>query len=295
MPAPIVLFVFNRPELTMQTLESLENNFLSDESTLYVYADGPKVNSSSTALDAIAKVRSIVKGRQWCKEVILVESKINRGLAESVITGVTEVVNRHGKVIVLEDDLLISPYFLRYMNDGLSAYEDAPNVYAINGYMFDIKTDQVRTFLSPLATSTLGWGTWKDRWAAFGRETPCKDIIQNNRFIRARFNIADYDYASMLNNENSWGIRWYYSVFMRNGLGLFTTKSLIKHIGWGHDATHAKDEYEQMELFTDFMPVTNDNVIDWQIHEKLTDYFVKPMSKRSFAKRVIARVRGHLS
>src|SRR5215211_27101 len=109
--APVVLFVYNRPVHTLRTLKALKKNHLADESRLYVYCDGPKTNATEEERENINKVRSIVKQEKWCREVHVAESETNNGLAASIIKGVTEIVNRYGKVIVLEDDLETSPGF----------------------------------------------------------------------------------------------------------------------------------------------------------------------------------------
>jgi hypothetical protein len=271
--APIVLFVYNRPAETRQTLEALAENHLADESVLYVFADGPKEDASPEQCKSIDEVRALVQSRRWCKEVILYESKRNNGLANSVIRGVTEIAGRHGKIIVLEDDIITSPFFLTYLNEGLEVYKDARHVYAINGYMFPIETQRIDTFLSPLATSTWGWATWADRWKAFETEPSAVQIIQSNHFLRSRFNVGDYNYADMLNNRNSWGIRWYYSVFRRNGLGLFPTRSLCYNIGFGENATHTKTEMAQSAIYKDALSVELKDAIDLEMQAKLFDHF----------------------
>jgi len=193
--APIVLFVYNRPWHTRQTLEALAANFLADQSELFVFADGPKPEASRNDLDKIQEVRKIVKEKPWCKNVQLIESEVNKGLAQSVITGVTQIINQYGCIIVLEDDLIISPWFLTYMNEGLELYQTASNVYSINGYMFPIETDRTDTVLLPY-TSTWGWGTWKNKWKTFDFGMSLKEQIILNTHLKARFNLADYDYSS---------------------------------------------------------------------------------------------------
>lgn len=283
MTAPIALFVYNRPHYTEQTLESLAANDLATESHLIVYCDGPKSGASEEDLAAIREVRKIVRKKMWCGRVTIHESDRNKGLADSIVAGVTEVVNQYGKVIVIEDDLLFSKYFLRFMNDGLTLYLDMKNVYSINGYMFAIDAPEVKTFLSPLGTSTLGWGTWQDRWQAFKTEIDSRnrEIIINNKFVRSRFNIADYDYTSMMDSRTSWGIRWYYSVFLRNGLGLFVSHSLVKHIGWGPGATNAPNEYQQAEPYEENVKVKLHTNIDLEMHERILKYFMRPAATTS--------------
>ncbi len=271
---------------TLRTLEALAKNELADESVLYVFSDGPKEKASEKDLQSIHEVRRLVNCCEWFKEVILFESEKNNGLANSIIKGVTEIVNKHGKVIVLEDDIVTSRYFLKFLNDGLDVYEATSQVYAINSYMFPIQTERIDTFLSPLATTSWGWATWKEKWGAFQRETPYKWLIQSNRFLRARFNLADSDLTYMLDNTNSWAIRWYYSVFIRNGLGLFPTKSLSKHIGFGEVATHTKTEFDQMEIYQEAIEIVNQNQIDFELHEKVLDYFTKTPKKLKLRQRI---------
>jgi len=274
--APIVLFVFKRPDHTMRTLDALQKNDLASDSVLYVYQDGPGENASAADLQKMNDVTKIFKDLNGFRKVVFTKRERNLGLASNVIDGITEVVRKHQKVIVLEDDILTSRYFLKYLNDGLELYEDMKNVYAVNSYMFPIATEEATTFLSPLATSTWGWATWADRWACFEIVPENKKMIQQNKFLRARFNLADYNYADMLNNQNSWGIRWYYSVFMRNGLGLFPTRTLSVNIGFDNEATHTRSELKQMELFTEMIELEKQDQINLNFHRLLLDYFSVP-------------------
>ena len=144
--APIILFVYNRPWHTERTLQALKLNHLANQSKLYVYCDGPKADASEETRKKIDEVRALVANGDWCKEVILRERNENRGLAANVIEGITEVINEHGRVIVLEDDLITAPYFLTYCNEGLDLYKDVSNVYSINGYQFPMQVDEADTF-----------------------------------------------------------------------------------------------------------------------------------------------------
>ena len=247
--APIVLFVFNRPWHTLKTLEALSKNKLADHSELFVYCDGPKNNSSEAELVNISEVRQIVQQKKWCEKVNVIISDTNKGLSSSVINGVTEIVNRFGRIIVLEDDLVTSPWFLTFMNEGLEMYSSNQNIYSINGYMFDIdfKT-KFDTFLCPWATTSWGWSTWSESWACLTSDLKYKDIIQNNDFLSKRFNLGDYDYCSMLNNNNSWAIKWYYSVFLKNGLGVFPTDTLVQNIGFDGSGVHKDDFLNKIVL-----------------------------------------------
>ena len=271
--APIALFVYNRPQLTEQTLQALSKNELANESLLYVFADGPKNKATQDELEKIAEVERVVKSKPWAKEIIFIKSSINKGLAQSVVAGITQIVTQHGRVIVLEDDILTSPYFLAFLNDGLEVYKNQSNVYAINSYMFPVETKEITTFLSPIATTSWGWATWADRWGCFQLEPSDKKLIQENTVISTRFNLGRHCHSYMLDNLNSWAIRWYYSVFARNGLGLFPSKSLSLNIGFGESATHTKKEFMQMELYNHPIPVALQSEINFKYLDLIIHYF----------------------
>ena len=136
--APIIVFAYNRPYHLRQTLEALSENDLSDQSNLIIFCDGPKNNASPEQLEAIKEVRSIAHAKKWCKKVIVEESEYNKGLADSIVNGVSSVVEEYGRVIVLEDDIVTSRGFLKYMNDALELYEHDDQVMHISGYMYPL-------------------------------------------------------------------------------------------------------------------------------------------------------------
>lgn len=248
MPAPIVLFCYNRPSHTEQTLIALSNNSLANQSQLIVFCDGPKENASAEQRSKIETVRTLVKSKQWCKEVIVYENEVNKGLADSVIEGVTQMVNKYGKVIVLEDDLITSKGFLKYMNDGLNKYEDCENVMQVSAHCFPAKNISKRnqSFFLPLTTSW-GWGTWKRAWDKFDAQATDYELLKTDVDLKDRFNLNNsYPYANMLIHQmeikdiDSWAIRWWWSVFKLNGLVLFPDRSLVKNIGFGEEGTHTK-------------------------------------------------------
>ena len=123
--APILLFVYNRPEHTRRCIESLLKNSLASESPLFIYADGAK---DSAQQEAVNEVRNYIRTIQGFQQITLMERNENWGLARNIIDGVTTQVNQYGKVIVLEDDLVVAPYFLQFMNDALETYKDEPNI-----------------------------------------------------------------------------------------------------------------------------------------------------------------------
>jgi GT2 family glycosyltransferase len=233
--APIVLFVYNRPDHTRKTLESLMRNTLADRSELIIYADGPKQHATAAEVDTILNVRKIIRAYKWCKEVHITEATTNKGLARSIIEGVTETVNRFGKVIVLEDDLVLSVGFLQYMNDALDMYQEEDKVMHISGYMFPIRAKLPETFFYN-STSCWGWGTWARAWKYFN---PNASELYKSILLQGKENIFNARFPSSIEHLkanidgklNTWAIKWHAVVFLNNGFCLHPARSLVQNIG----------------------------------------------------------------
>jgi GT2 family glycosyltransferase len=161
--APIALFVYNRPDHARQTIEALKENELSAESDLIIFADGPK-NSGAQA--KVNEVRKLIKNVIGFRSLTIHESPNNKGLANSIIDGATKVCEEYGRVIVLEDDLVTSPWFLKYMNDALNTYEQDERVISVHGYTYPVDEPLPETFFLRGA-DCWGWATWKRGWELF--------------------------------------------------------------------------------------------------------------------------------
>ena len=131
-PAPIILFVYNRIEELKETINALQNNYFAGDSDLYVFSDGPKLCKPNDK-ERVEKVRYLLHSLSGFKSITLKEQSENIGLANSIISGITEVSCKYDRFIVLEDDLLTSPYFLKYMNESLEKFKDESKVWCING------------------------------------------------------------------------------------------------------------------------------------------------------------------
>ena len=168
MLSPIAVFCYNRPEHIERTLEALSKNALAEESTLYVFCDGPKKDASEDQRNLITQVRQIVRKKQWCKDVIITEAEENKGLRDSIISGVSRVIQKHGTAIVVEDDLETSPLFLTYMNSCLEKYKDYRGVFSISAQSCvnpDVFPEDYPYDVYAYPTHLpWGWATWKDRW-----------------------------------------------------------------------------------------------------------------------------------
>ena len=245
MTAPIALFVYNRPEHTRKTVEALQKNLLASESDLFIYSDAPRSDGDAENVDAVREYLGKIVG---FRSVSLIERKENLGVDQSVIDGVTSLCNRFGKAIVLEDDLVTAPSFLEYMNTALDKYYDDPSVMQVSGFMFPIpQTDQSGAFFLKYATSW-GWATWKRAWQLLDRDTNAFSKLKQNPAAIDAFNVnGAYDHFHLLERVQSgqstaWDIRWYLTIFERNGLTLFPRTSLVDNIGFDGSGVHSSIE-----------------------------------------------------
>lgn len=238
--APILLFVYNRPEHTRRCIESLLKNSLASESNLFIYADGAK---DSTQQEAVNEVRNYIRSIQGFKQITLMERSENWGLARNIINGVTTQVNRYGKVIVLEDDLVVAPYFLQFMNEALEVYKDEPKVGHIQACDFTQDTTLPDTFLIKW-TGSWGWATWDRAWKHFNPNG--NELLQEleERKLTHVFDFnGKYGFTRMLRRQiegknNSWAIRWNASLFLKDILSLNVGRSLVQNEGFDGSGTN---------------------------------------------------------
>lgn len=273
-PAPVALFVYNRPDHTRQTLEALSRNRLAADTPLYVFSDGPKPDADRARITA---TRELVCSQAWTKHVTLIESDTNRGLAASIIAGVGRVLSEFERVIVLEDDIVTSPGFLEFMNRGLEVYADEARVMHLSGYMYPLGLRRRGTlFLRVL--SCWGWATWRRAWQHYQDDlAPHFDYLATPERVRT-FNIeghADF-YRQLLDNRagriRSWAVRWYASCLARGGLSLFPTQSLVRNIGHDGSGVHCgADQRFDTELCDSIpvhrIPLREDRSARWRINE----------------------------
>lgn len=235
--APIVLFVYNRPWHTRQTIEALQKNKLAEHSELFIYSDSPKNESVKAKVD---EVRKYIKTIDGFKRVTIIEREENWGLARSIINGVADIVNIYGRIIVLEDDLITSPYFLNFMNGGLDFYEDEKKVWHISGWNYPIETRGLNDTFLWRVMNCWGWATWADRWQYFEKDT-YKHVSIFSEMDRRRFNLdGSHNFWNqiLLNRRgkiDTWAIYWYATIFKNEGLCLNPGRSFVENIG--HDGT----------------------------------------------------------
>jgi hypothetical protein len=239
--APIALFVFKRPEHTKRTLEALARNAEFTASPLHIFCDGAR---GPDDVEAVRATRDLVG--QWAHpNKTMHEAPSNRGLAASIISGVERICSEYGRIIVVEDDLVVAPFFLDFLNRGLARYADAPQVMQVSGYMFpvEVQTEGRDALFLPLTTSW-GWATWSRAWLRFDAGMDTYNELAANPAMRKRFDLNyAQPYFDMLRKQkrgmvDSWAIRWYLSVFMRGGLVLYPRVSLVNNEGFDGSGTH---------------------------------------------------------
>ncbi len=238
--SPIALFTYNRPWHTRRTVEALQKNDLAEDSSLFIFSDGPKNRADR---ENVLAVRSYIRSISGFKEVVINERESNWGLADSITDGVTRVINDYGRVVVLEDDLLTGPAFLRFMNDALVYYRDQKKVWHISGWNYPISPEGLpQTFLWRVM-NCWGWATWADRWQYYGRD-PEGLIKSFTRKEILRFNLeGSHDFWDQARRNakgriKSWAIFWYATIFMHNGLCLNPTASLVQNFGRDGSGMH---------------------------------------------------------
>jgi hypothetical protein len=241
---PICLFTYNRLEELQRTVEALKRNFLACESELFIFSDGAK---EPGAEQKVADVRSYLKTITGFKSVTIDESPVNRGLAKSIITGVSRMVHQYGKVIVLEDDLITTPNFLNFLNQALDYYQDHSQIMSISGYTMDLpslKNYEPDIYLGYRAASW-GWGIWRDRWELVDWEMKSYRSFKWNfrrqvQFMRGGMDMPYMLWKQMNGRLDSWAIRLGYCQFENDLLTVFPSKSKLKSIGFGGEATHTR-------------------------------------------------------
>ena len=294
--APILLFVYNRPEHTRRCIESLLKNSLASESNLFIYADGAK---DSTQQEAVNEVRNYIRSIQGFKQITLMERSENWGLARNIINGVTTQVNRYGKVIVLEDDLVVAPYFLQFMNDALEVYKNEPRVGHIQACDFTQDSSLPATFLIKW-TGSWGWATWDRAWKHFNPNG--NELLQEleERKLTHVFDFnGKYGFTRMLRRQiegknNSWAIRWNASLFLKDILSLNVGRSLVQNEGFDGSGTNCGGGgLYASHLYLQPLPVTSISPIEE--NKEARQAFVRYYARtNSFWAKAIRRIKRTL-
>lgn len=270
--APIALFTYNRADKTQIVVESLLQNAEAKDSDLFIFSDGPKTPEKKVGVENNRKYIHTITG---FKSVSIIEREKNWGLANSLIAGITDVINKYGRVIVVEDDLILSPYFLKFMNEGLEKYKDDDRIGTICGYLAPVKEKMPENFFLYFM-HPWGWATWKRSWELLNTDT--EYLLRKMRFKTRKFNLGgncgSYGnlYCQKVGLVDSWYIRFYASLFLKRKLNLYPGKTLVANNGCDGSGTHCGKSLQNINMVVlSKLPV---NLIDTSIEESKCAYKV---------------------
>lgn len=259
--SPIALFVYNRVGPTKETVDALKRNHLASQSELFIFSDGAK---DAESIEGVDKVRNFTKTIKGFKSVNIIKRKTNYGLSRSIIDGVTQIINKFGKVIVLEDDLVTSQHFLTFMNESLDTYETDEEVASVHGYIYPIKDLPELFFIK--GADCWGWATWKNRWQLFepNGQILLDKLMSKKLEKEANFNNT-YSYSNMLRQQidgknDSWAVRWYFTMFLLDKVTLYPGKSYVKNIGFDGQGTHSSSENSFFKVHLNHKRIPNKKI-----------------------------------
>lgn len=248
--APIALFTYNRADKTQRAVESLLMNAEAKDSDLFIFSDGAK---NEKAIEGVEENRKYIHTISGFRSITIIEREKNWGLANSLIAGITDVINKYGRVIVVEDDLILSPYFLKFMNDGLEKYKDDDRVSSISGFLNPVGEVNKPFFLRYFAC--WGWATWKRGWNLLINDS--RELLRRLRWKTNDFNIGGTGpfygilYCDKVGLNDSWAVRFYASQFLAGKLQLFPNKTLVVQGGTDGSGTHCTERdttYDGMQV-----------------------------------------------
>ena len=294
--APILLFVYNRPEHVRRNIQALLKNELAAESELFIYSDAAKDETSQAT---VKEVRAFIRSIQGFKKITITERTENWGLARSIIDGVTTLINRYGRVIVLEDDLVVAPHFLQFMNDALETYRNEERVGHIQACDFTHDPSLPDTFLIKW-TGSWGWATWDRAWKHFNADGKALLAELESRKLTYTFDFnGKYGYTRMLRRQiegknNSWAIRWNASLFLKDILSLNVGKSLVQNEGFDGSGTNCGGGgLYASKLYMERLPVKKISPIEENIQAR--NAYVRYYARtNSFMAKAIRRIKRTL-
>ncbi|MDJ1481552.1 glycosyltransferase [Cytophagaceae bacterium YF14B1] len=276
--APVVLFVYNRPIHTQRTITSLVNCQLASASEIFIFSDAAR---STADEEQVRQVRQYIQTVTGFKNKMVIERPTNMGLARSVIDGVSQVMSRYGKAIILEDDMVFAEDFLVFLNESLEVYKDNPSVFSISGYSYPITIPDSYTkdvYLLPRASSW-GWATWADRWQKADWQVTDYRVFLKDKTIQDGFAQGGRDLVYMLIKQqkglvNSWAVRWSYTHYKHQAYCLFPRISKLQNIGNDESGTHSpKTKRFETILSNKSMVLDRDLVPNDEIIKGLQHFF----------------------
>lgn len=263
--APVVLFVYNRPDCAEKNLQALNQNPEAENSKLYIFSDAAKNDSAVSSVNQTRDVLHAFQKNNRFQNVEIIEQKKNKGLAKSIIDGVSSIINKHKSVIVLEDDCIVSPYFLKFMNNALTYYKNDLTIGSISGWTPNLSFPHDFSYdvFSILRSCSICWATWNDRWKNIDWNMKNYDKIRNDRVLINRCNKTGNDrfvrYIRQKKfNVQSWSIRFGMSLVENCQNTVYPRYSYSENIG--HDGRGVHDRNKSIPL--SFQVNSNDAIAD---------------------------------
>ena len=281
--APIIIFAFNRPSFLMDLITSLKQCEESEKSDLYVFVDGPR---NQIDVELVCATQTVAAGIHGFNSVEYRFSEKNKGLGNSIISGVSEVLNKYGRAIVLEDDLILTPNYLTYMNAALDYYANIPSVFSVCGCSLKVKKPMKYPYDVYFETrnNSTGWGIWVDRWNTIDWKLEDWESCVKNKRLFCRW--AGSDSFLMLKNwkigkNKSWAIRLGYSQFLQQRLSVFPFASKIDNQGFDGSGTNSRRynrfKYEIDQTASKVFKFSPHVAVDKKIHKQIMHYHSIPL------------------
>jgi hypothetical protein len=295
--SPIIIFVYNRLHHLNTLFNSLQKNDLFKKSKVIVFSDGAK---NEIDKDKIDKVRELLKKRLIPQNSEIIENNVNFGLSRNVIEGLNKIFQIYDRAIILEDDLELSPFFLNYMNDALNLYATSENVASISGYMYPIEPKKFSNnyFFLKLIESW-GWGTWKRAWNIFENDSLQLKKKIDEKQLANEFNFeSGISYYKMLTDNinglnDSWAVRWYASIFLKNMNTLFPSKSFVKNIGIDNSGQHCSytTVYDTLVNF-DYKKLEKNHILESLSDRLVIQSFFRKIKYKRYLDNVINKIKN---
>jgi len=280
--SPIILFTYLRLESLKKTIEALANNSLASDSDLIIFSDGPKNLKDNQIIN---DVRAYLKSIHGFKTVTIRESSSNKGLAASIIQGVSDVLKVYPSAIILEDDLITSTNFLAFMNQALDYYQDKPEILAISGFSPTINgLSEQDVYFTHRATSW-GWACWEDRWSKIDWKCEYYQEFKKSATLKSKFNEMGSDMSLMMKRQmegklNSWAIRFCFHQFQHQLFSVHPAISKIQNIGLSDEL--ATNTYQKFNRYSFTLDHSDNKAFVFQnqilINPKVIKQFIKDNS-----------------
>jgi hypothetical protein len=290
--APIVLFVYKRPEHATQLLRSLKSNKEAAHSKLFVFSEAPK---SPKEAELVNETRKIIRSESWCKDVVLIERDEHLGCRKNIEDGITQIIGEYGKAIIVEEDLILGRHFLSFMNQGLERYAEEERVMHLSGYMWPVEQTNIPESFFIKFVGIWGWATWKRAWDKLERDhRKLEEALRERQLIR-EFCLNDgykplFSWLKDLDRKDTWDVIWYASVFLNDGLSLQSGRTLTANTGNDGSGLHSLASNMFDVEAGDFLPRSFPDRIeqDEVMAKAVSDWFRK---NRSYTKRIAERFR----